>query len=67
MRSLDVALEAEEILRREGLVVEGRYGVRAHPAVAIARDARIAFARLLREIDLEGVAAPDPRPVRSSR
>lgn len=50
------ALEAEEILRTAGLVVEGRYGVRAHPAVAIARDARTQFARLLREIDLEGIA-----------
>ncbi len=48
-RALDHAIEAEEILRRDGLVVEGRYGVRAHPAVGIARDARIAFARLLRE------------------
>jgi P27 family predicted phage terminase small subunit len=63
-RALDHAIEAEEIIRRDGLVVDGRYGVRAHPAVAIARDARVAFARLLREIDLEGVAAADPRTPR---
>lgn len=60
-RSLDHAIEAEEIIRRDGLVVEGRYGVRAHPAVGIVRDARTSFARLLREIDLEGVAGADPR------
>ena len=63
-RSLDTALDAEEILRTAGLVVEGRYGVRAHPAVGIARDARTQFARLLREIDLEVIAAPDPRTPR---
>lgn len=51
-RSLDQAIEAEAIIRREGLVVEGRYGMRAHPAVAIARDSRTQFARLLRELDL---------------
>lgn len=60
-RALDQTIEAEEILRRDGIVVEGRYGIRAHPAVAIARDARTSFARLLREIDLEGVAAADTR------
>jgi phage terminase small subunit len=65
-RSLDTALEAEEIIRSAGLVVEGRYGVRAHPAVAIARDARTQFARLLREIDLEGVATTDARIPRRS-
>jgi P27 family predicted phage terminase small subunit len=60
-RALDTALEAEGILRRDGLMVEGRYGVRAHPAVAVARDARTQFARLLRELDLEGAPGPDPR------
>jgi hypothetical protein len=46
------------------LVVDGRYGVRGHPAVAIARDAKVAFDRLHREIDLEGMAAADPRMLR---
>ena len=56
--------EAREVLRKEGTYVEGRYGVRAHPAVAVERDSRLAFARLLRELDLDGEPAPDPRPTR---
>ena len=56
--------EAREVLRKEATYVEGRYGVRAHPAVAVERDSRVAFARLLRELDLDGEPAPDPRPTR---
>jgi phage terminase small subunit len=56
--------EAREVLRNEGTYVEGRYGKRAHPAVAVERDSRIAFARLLRELDLDGEPGPDPRPTR---
>lgn len=58
--------EARVLLRREGIVVEGRFGAKAHPAVAIERDARTAFARLIRELDLDGEPAPDPRVRRRS-
>ena len=32
--------------------------------VEVKRDSRLAFARLVREIDLDGAPAPDPRPPR---
>ena len=56
--------EAREMLRQEGTYIEGRYGPKAHPAVAVERDSRIAFARLLRELDLDSEPDPDPRPPR---
>ena len=46
--------ESRELLARDGLVIEGREGgMRPHPAAAIERDSRIAFARLIRELDLD--------------
>jgi hypothetical protein len=50
------------LLERDGLVVvDDRKNVRAHPCVTIEKDSRIAFARLVRELDL------DVEPPRSSR
>jgi P27 family predicted phage terminase small subunit len=61
LRVLQLALEAwdrsqqaREQLQKEGLTVPGREGgIRPHPCVAIERDARLAVARLLRELDLD--------------
>ena len=52
--AFDRACEAREILARDGIVIGGREAaVRPHPAVAIERDARIAFARLIAQLNLD--------------
>jgi P27 family predicted phage terminase small subunit len=52
--SWDEAQKARAQLEREGLTVPGREGgIRPHPCVAIERDARLAVARLVRELDLD--------------
>jgi P27 family predicted phage terminase small subunit len=50
----DRCQQARATIDREGPTFrDDRGNVRAHPAVAIERDSRIAFARLVRELDLD--------------
>jgi phage terminase small subunit len=62
----DRGQEAREALTKEGLTFVDRFGQpHARPEVAIERDARIAFARLLRELALDvDPPADDARPPR---
>jgi P27 family predicted phage terminase small subunit len=60
--AMDRADQARELLDAEGLTVTDRYGqVKPHPAATIETQNRIAVARLVRELDLEGEPLPDPR------
>lgn len=62
----DRSEQAREQLAQDGITVPDRYGVlKAHPAVAIEQDSRLAFARLLRELALDA-APPDNRPPRTA-
>jgi P27 family predicted phage terminase small subunit len=56
---LDRWEQARKALRKHGLTYVDRFQQpKTRPEVAIERDSRIQFARLLRELDLEG--EPDP-------
>ena|SRR2546425_6275854 len=60
--SWDRSQTARAALVKHGTVYNDRFGQpRARPEVAIERDARLAFARLLRELDLEGEPHPGYR------
>jgi hypothetical protein len=53
-RSWDQAEEADELVRREGLVIQMPSGAsRPHPAIRIGNEARALFLRALRELDLD--------------
>ena len=55
--------QAREALKKFGLTFEDRFGSpHARPEVAIERDSRIAFARLLRELGLDIAPPSDSRP-----
>lgn len=55
----DRGREARALLERDGLTLPTRDGgQKRHPAVAIESESRIAFARLLRELDLDVEAPP---------
>ena len=66
--ALDRCAQARELLDRDGLLIEGRFGAKAHPCVGIEREA--ADSRrpgcFVRKLNLDGdvVAAPEPgRPL----
>ena len=57
---------ARDAVKKHGLTFSNRYGeVKTRPEVAIERDCRIAFARLVRELNLDTQPAEEgsrPRP-----
>lgn len=58
----DRGVEARETIAREGSYFRDRFDQpKAHPALAVERDCRISFARLLRELQLDGSPVPDSR------
>jgi phage terminase small subunit len=60
----DRCVEARQRIAKEGLTVEGREGLKTHPCVAIERDARAAFARLVAQLGLDDADEPQRGPGR---
>jgi phage terminase small subunit len=62
--SWDRCTQAREAIREHGLTYDDRFGCpRSRPEVAVERDSRVAFARLIRELALDVEAPPElPRP-----
>ncbi len=59
----DRCQEARAAIGRDGLTMKAGDGsLKAHPCVAIERDSRLAFARLLRELDLDATIPSERRP-----
>ena len=59
--ALDRGAQAREALSTNGITyIDARGFPKARPEVAIERDARVAFARLLRELDLDWDPFADP-------
>lgn len=58
--ALDRLREAQAAIDRDGAYVEGRFGLKAHPAIAVERDSRLAMLRALRELGLD-VEVPSSR------
>jgi P27 family predicted phage terminase small subunit len=54
----DRCQQARQAIAADGITIkDDRGNIRAHPAVQIEKDSRIAFARIIRELDLD-VEAP---------
>jgi P27 family predicted phage terminase small subunit len=68
----DRLVTARAEVLRDGSTIEGARGKKQHPAVAVERDSRTAFARLVRELDLDEPMPPSspymrPPAIRSNR
>jgi hypothetical protein len=62
-RAWDRGDEARDKLEVEGVLVSDKWGIpHAHPMIAVERNCRIDFARLLRELALDVEAPAETRP-----
>ena len=59
--ALDRTRQAQAAITADGAYVVGRFGMKAHPALAVERDSRLAMIRALRELGLD-LEAPASRP-----
>lgn len=65
--SWDRGQAAREVIDRDGMTFVDRFGSpKPRPEIAIERDSRIGFARLIRELALDGDTVPGTRPPRTA-
>jgi P27 family predicted phage terminase small subunit len=67
---LDRIEACRQVLQREGLMLQGRFGAKAHPLTSVEKDNKTVFARLLREIGLDAMVdseATRPKPLYGGR
>lgn len=62
--ALDRMREAQAAVAKDGSYVDGRFGPKAHPGLAIERDSRLAMLRAIRELGLDLVPAASRPPTR---
>jgi phage terminase small subunit len=62
LEAFDRMREAQAAVKADGAYVDGRFGMKSHPGLAVERDSRLAFLRAQRELglDLEAPAASRP-------
>jgi len=61
--AFDRATQAREAITEHGIYFTDRFGSpRKHPAVSVEESARIAFARLVRELDISDSVPTESRP-----
>ena len=53
LEAFDRMRQAQAAVTRDGPYTEGRFGMKAHPALAVERDSRLAFLRSQRELGLD--------------
>jgi P27 family predicted phage terminase small subunit len=64
--ALDRAGAARRLIQREGITYTDRFGApRQHPAVAVERDARAAYSRLVAQLGLDDTTE-EPTPYRGA-
>jgi len=63
-KCLDDLAEAEQRVNKDGMFITNRYGNTVeHPGVKIAKDMRLLFIKIIRELALD-IQVPDSRPPR---
>jgi phage terminase small subunit len=61
LEALDRMREAQAAVAKDGAYIEGRFGMKSHPGLAVERDSRLAFLRATRELGLD-LETPASRP-----